>query len=115
MLLNYWIVYCGGTTVVNPQPSKVSRLLLSQLSLSAQHNDSAVHKYHLFCSQHKFIIQASVSQSNSVTRAYSKTASFAKSLHSVAPAIDLKAVYDAKNGAPTAAAPKVFFKWFYAK
>ena len=60
----------------------------------------------------KFIIQASVSQSNSVTRAYSKTASFTDPL---ATAIDLKAAYDAKNSAPTVSAPKVFFKWFYVK
>lgn len=45
----------------------------------------------------------------------------AKLLHSLiltllaAPEIDLKAAYDAKNDAPTAAAPKVFFKWFYVK
>lgn len=53
MLLNYWIVYCSGTGVVNPQLSKVSRLLLSQLSLSVQHNDSTAHKHPLFCSQHQ--------------------------------------------------------------
>ena len=63
----------------------------------------------------KFIIQASVSQSNSVTRAYCKIASFANPYTPVAPAIYLKAAYDAKNGAPTAAAQKVFFKWFYVK
>lgn len=27
--------------------------------------------------------------------------------------IELKASYDAKNGAPTTAALKIFFKWFY--
>ena len=60
----------------------------------------------------KFIIQASASQSNSVTKAYSKTASFVDPL---ATAIELKAAYDAKNSAPTVAAPKVFIKWFYLK
>lgn len=45
----------------------------------------------------KLVIQASAPQSNVFTRAYSKAA------------------YDAKNGAPMTAAPKVFFKWFYVK
>ena len=31
----------------------------------------------------------------------------------VATAIDIKAAYDAKCGAPSAGAPKVFFKYFY--
>lgn len=61
----------------------------------------------------KFIIQASVPQSNDVISAYSKADSFADPYTPVATAIDIKAAYDAKNGAPTAAVPKVFFKWFY--
>lgn len=61
----------------------------------------------------KLIIQASVPQSNGVTRAYSKAVAFAAPYTLVSTAIDLKAAYDAENGAPTTAAPKFFFKWFY--
>ena len=61
----------------------------------------------------KLIIQASEPQSNGITRAYSKAAAFDDPVTPVTTAIDIKAKYDAKCGAPYAGAPKVFFKYFY--
>ena len=61
----------------------------------------------------KFVIMASEPQGNGITSAYSKAAAFDSPYTPVASAIDIKAKYDAKNGAPSAGAPKVFFKYFY--
>ena len=61
----------------------------------------------------KLIICASEGQSNGITKAYSKAAAFAAPQTPVTTAINIKADYDAKYGAPTEAKPKVFFKYFY--
>ena len=61
----------------------------------------------------KLILLASEPQGNGITKAYSKAAAFDDPLTPVATAIDIKAKYDAKNGAPSAGYPKVFFKYFY--
>ena len=61
----------------------------------------------------KLIIQASEPQGNGITKAYSKAAAFADPYTPVTTAIDIKSAYDGKNGAPSAGAPKVFFKYFY--
>ena len=61
----------------------------------------------------KLVIQASDPQSNGITRAYSKAAAFDDPYTPVSTAIDIKAKYDAKCGAPSAGSPKVFFKYFY--
>ena len=61
----------------------------------------------------KLIILASEPQGNGITRAYSKAAAFDSPVTPVSTAIDIKAKYDAKNGAPSAGYPKVFFKYFY--
>jgi hypothetical protein len=61
----------------------------------------------------KLVIQASEPQSNGITRAYSKAAAFDDPYTPVDTAIDIKAKYEAKNGAVSAGLPKVFFKYFY--
>ena len=61
----------------------------------------------------KLVIQASDPQGNGITRAYSKAAAFDDPYTPVSTAIDIKAKYDAKCGAPSAGSPKVFFKYFY--
>ena len=61
----------------------------------------------------KLVIQASEPQSNGITRAYSKAAAFDDPYTPVETAINIKAKYDAKCGAPSAGLPKVFFKYFY--
>ena len=94
MRLNYWVVYCGGAILTDvptlggiESPADVTNL--------------------------KLVIQASEPQGRGITRAYSKAAAFGDPLTPVSTAIDIKSAYDAKCGAPSAGAPKVFFKYFY--
>ena len=61
----------------------------------------------------KLIIQASAPQSNSVTRAYSKAVQIGGVLEAVTEEYDIKEDYDNKHGAPNAAAPKIFMKYFF--
>ena len=57
--------------------------------------------------------QASAPQSNGISRAYSKASQIGEPLAAASEVYDLKVAYDEKNGAPTAAAPKVFMKYFF--
>ena len=61
----------------------------------------------------KLVIMASAPQSNGVTRAYSKAVMIGSPRAVVDTAIDLKTEYEAVHGAVTAAAPKVFLKYFF--
>ena len=61
----------------------------------------------------KLIIQASAPHSNGMTRAYSKAVQIGGVLEAVTEEYDLKQDYDGKHGAPNAAAPKVFIKYFF--
>ena len=51
--------------------------------------------------------------SNGVTHAYSKAVQIGGVLEAVTEEYDLKQDYDSKHGAPNAAAPKVFIKYFF--
>ena len=61
----------------------------------------------------RLIIQASAPQSNGITRAYAKATAFRSPLPVALTEMDIKADYEAKYGAPSAAAPKVFMKYFF--
>ena len=61
----------------------------------------------------KLVVMASAPQSNGVTRAYSKSVQIGGVLEAVTEEYDLKQDYDSKHGAPNAAAPKVFIKYFF--
>ena len=61
----------------------------------------------------KLIIMASAPQSNGVTRAYVKAVQIAQPLEAVCEEYDIKEDFDNKHGAPNAAAPKVFMKYFF--
>ena len=61
----------------------------------------------------KLIIMAFAPQSNGVTRAYSKAVQIAQPLEAVCEEYDIKEDFDNKHGAPNAAAPKVFMKYFF--
>lgn len=61
----------------------------------------------------KLVILASEGQSNGITCAFAKAAAFSDPSTPVAEAIDIKAAYEAQNGALTIATPKVFFRYFY--
>ena len=58
-------------------------------------------------------VMASAPLSNGVTHAYSKAVQIGGVLEAVTEVYDLKQDYDGKHGAPNAAAPKVFIKYFF--
>ena len=59
------------------------------------------------------VIEASEGQSNGVSRAYSKATQIKLVEEPDATAVNIRADYVAKNGAPSAAAPKIFFRYYF--
>lgn len=114
MRLNYWIVACGGTALSNPPTLVgVEAPASATLALSASAMSFKLASVPADVTNLKLVILASAPQSNGITRAYAKAVAFDAPVAPVDTVIDIKAAYDAKYGAPSAAAPKVFFKWFY--
>ena len=114
MRLNYWVVYCGGSIMTAvptlggvETPADVT-LTLTSAAMTFQLAEIPADVANL-----KLVIQASEPQGNGITRAYSKASAFGSPVTPVSTAIDIKAGYDAKCGAPSAGHPKVFFKYFY--
>ena len=58
------------------------------------------------------VIEASEGQSNGVSRAHSKATQIKLVEEPTAAAVDIRADYVAKKGAPGAAAPKIFFRYY---
>ena len=114
MRLNYWVVYCGGNILTTPPvlggvdaPSEaVITLTADKFTFELEYAPAAAADLRL-------IVQASAPQSNGVTRAYAKAATIGGARACSTDEIDIKADYDEKNGAPSAAAPKVFMKYFF--
>lgn len=112
--LNYWIVACGGQAIANPPalqgveaPTEaVITLTLTKFTFELEGEPEGVENL-------KLIVQASAPQSNGVTRAYSKAVQIGGPLEAVTEEYDLKKDYDEKHGAPNAASPKVFIKYFF--
>ena len=114
MRLNYWVVYCGGSIMTAvPTLSGVETPGDVALALNAETMTFQLSTIPADVSNLKLIIQASEPQGNGITRAYSKAAAFDNPYTPVTTAINIKAKYDAKNGAPSLGYPKVFFKYFY--
>ena len=59
------------------------------------------------------VIEATEGQSNGVTRAHGKAVQIHLEEEPDTDAIDIRADYVAKYGAPSAAAPKIFFRYYY--
>ena len=112
--LNYWIVACGGQAIANPPalqgveaPTEaVIMLTPTKFTFELEGEPEGVENL-------KLIVQASAPQSNGVTRAYSKAVQIGGPLEAVTEEYDLKKDYDEKHGAPNAASPKVFIKYFF--
>ena len=112
--LNYWIVACGGQAIANPPalqgveaPTEaVITLTPTKFTFELEGEPEGVENL-------KLIVQASAPQSNGVTRAYSKAVQIGGPLEAVTEVYDLKKDYDEKHGAPNAASPKVFIKYFF--
>ena len=114
MRLNYWVVYCGGSIMTSvPNLAGVEAPADATIVLSSSAMTFTLASIPSDVSNLKLIIQASDPQSNGITRAYSKAAAFDDPMTPVTTAIDIKAKYDAKCGAPSAGYPKVFFKYFF--
>ena len=58
-------------------------------------------------------VMTSAPLSNGATHAYSKAVQIGGALEAVTEEYDFKQDYDGKHGAPNAAAPKVFIKYFF--
>ena len=112
--LNYWVVYCGGEIMANPPtlqgveaPSEaVITLTPEKFTFELEYEPAGA-------ADLKLVVMASAPQSNGISRAYSKAAQIGEPLAAASEIYDLKTAYDEKNGAPTAAAPKVFMKYFF--
>ena len=111
--LNYWIVACGGTAVVNPpalvgveNPGAATIVCLGEtFTFKVASVPSDVTNL-------KLIIEASEGQSNGVTRAHSKAVAIKTVATPSTSEVDIRADYVAKHGAPSAAAPKIFFRYY---
>lgn len=112
--LNYWIVACGGTPETNPptlvgveNPSSATIVCRGE-TFTFKLDQAPADNGGIF-----LVIEASEGQSNGVSRAHSKAAAIKMVEEPTAAAIDIRADYVAKNGAPSAADPKIFFRYYY--
>ena len=112
--LNYWIVACGGQPETTP-PTLLGVENPSSATIVCQ-GDTFTFKLDQALADNGgifLVIEASEGQSNGVSRAHSKAAAIKMVEEPTAAAIDIRADYVAKNGAPSAAAPKIFFRYYY--
>lgn len=112
--LNYWVVACGGAIMTEPPVLKgVEAPSSATVALSAGAFTFTLDGEPANAENLKLIILASPAQSNGITRAYSKAVQIGGTYEPASEEYDIKAAYDAKNGAPTAATPKVFLRYFF--
>ena len=113
--LNYWIVACGGQPVVIP-PTLLGVENPSSATIVCQ-GDTFTFKLDQALADNGgiyLVIEASSEgQSNGVSRAHAKASAIKMVEEPTAAAVDIRADYVAKNGAPSAAAPKIFFRYYY--
>ena len=114
MRLNYWVVYCGGNILTTPPVlSGVDAPSEAVITLTADKFTFELEQAPVGAENLRLVIQASEPQSNGITRAYAKASAFADPYAITTSEIDLKGAYDAKCGAPSIGAPKVFMKYFF--
>ena len=112
--LNYWIVACGGTALVNP-PTLMGVETPSGATIVCQ-GDTFTFKLDQALNDNGgifLVIEASEGQSNGVSRAHSKAVAVKMVEEPDATAVDIRADYVAKHGAPNEAAPKIFFRYYF--
>ena len=112
--LNYWIVACGGAPVTAP-PTLVGVENPSTATIVCQ-GDTFTFKLDQALADNGgifLVIEATEGQSNGVSRAHAKASAIKMVEEPTAAAVDIRADYVAKNGAPSAAAPKIFFRYYY--
>ena len=112
--LNYWVVALGGSVMVTP-PELNSVEAPSSATIVCQ-GDTFTFKLDQALADNGgifLVIEATEGQSNGVSRAHAKASAIKMVEEPTAAAIDIRADYVAKNGAPSAAAPKIFFRYYY--
>ena len=111
--LNYWIVACGGTALANP-PALVGVENPGAATIACQGSTFTftLASVPADVTNLKLVIEASEGQSNGVTRAHSKAVAIKMVATPSTSAVDIVADYTAKHGAPSAAAPKIFFRYY---
>lgn len=112
--LNYWIVACGGSPETTP-PTLVGVENPSSATIVCQGDTFTFKLDQAFADNGGIflVIEASEGQSNGVNRAHNKASAIKMVEEPTAVAIDIRADYVAKNGAHSAAAPKIFFRYYY--
>ena len=112
--LNYWIVTCGSEPVVLP-PTLVGVETPSSATIVAQ-GETLTFKLDQDLTDNGgiyLVIEASEGQSNGVSRAHAKASQIKMVLEPDDDPVNIYADYVAKNGAPSAAAPKIFFRYYF--
>lgn len=111
--LNSWIVACGGQPVLVP-PTLLDVETPSSTTIVCE-GDTRTFKFDQALADNGgifLVIEATEGQSNGVSRAHSKASGIKLVEEHTAAAIDIRADYVAKNGAPSATAPKIFFRYY---
>ena len=112
--LNFWVVTLGGQPMVNPPeinaveaPSEAT-IVCAGDTFTFKLNQAPYDNGGLF-----LVIEASEGQSNGVSRAHDKASAIKMVEEPGDEVIDIRAEFLAKNGALNAAAPKVFFRYYF--
>ena len=112
--LNYWVVTLGGQVMVTPpelnsvEAPSTATIVCQGDTFTFKLDEAPADNGGLF-----LIIEATEGQSNGVTRAHSKAAAIKLVEEPDDTAINIAADYVAKHGAPSAAAPKIFFRYYF--
>ncbi|MBR0255261.1 MAG: hypothetical protein IJQ69_05025 [Bacteroidales bacterium] len=112
--LNHWVVTLGGELMTTP-PTLVGVETPSGATIVCQ-GDTFTFKLDQDLSDNGgifLIIEATEGQSNGVSRAHSKAVEIKTVEEPDDTAINIRADYVAKHGAPSAAAPKIFFRYYF--
>ncbi len=112
--LNFWIVRCGGVALADaPVLVGVDAPASATIALTSSAFTFKLSSIPAETSNLKLVIQASAPVSGGISNAYDKASLFQDPCTVVASEMDIRAAYIAKNGAPSASTPKVFFRYFY--
>ena len=112
--LNYWVVALGGQVMVNP-PEINSVEAPSSATIVCQ-GDTFTFKLDQAPADNGgifLVIEATEGKSNGVSRSHASAAAIKLVEEPTAVAVDIRSEYVAKNGAPSAAAPKIFFRYYF--
>ena len=112
--LNYWIVVCGGSLLTTP-PTLVGVETPGSCTIVCPGSAFTfkLDAVPASVTNLQLVIEATEGQSNGVSRAYSKASQIKLVSTPSTSAVDIKADYEAKNGALGAGAPKVFFRYYF--